>query len=110
MTVPSWLPDAFQPTCRPSSTATLAPNRAASRATVRPASPAPTTQMSTSRSNARRERNGAALSPGPSAALVEVSLMAFSYGPLRRLSPCPGHELVELMPDETNRDRYPCAD
>jgi hypothetical protein len=28
-------------------------------------------------------------------ALVKVSAMAFSYGPLRRLSPCPGHELVD---------------
>src|SRR3954452_24260239 len=58
MTVPSWLPDAFQPTCRPSSTATLAPSRAASSATVNPASPAPTTAMSTSSSKESRDRCG----------------------------------------------------
>ena len=72
---------AFQPTCRPSSTAMLAPIRAASSATVSPASPAPTIQMSTSRSKDRRVRIGGVPASGPLVVLVEVSLMSFSYGP-----------------------------
>src|SRR5438874_1924435 len=60
--------------CRPSRTATLAPSRAASRASVRPASPAPTTQISTSRSNARRERCCGAAASAALVVLVEVPL------------------------------------
>ena len=67
----------ISPISQSTSVSPSAPSRAASRATVRPASPAPTTQMSTSRSNARRSRNGEAAASGPSAALVEVSLMSF---------------------------------
>src|ERR1700733_8748038 len=109
MTVPSWWPDAFQPTCRPSSTATLAPGRAASSATVRPASPAPITQISASRSNESRERSGIAAASGRVVALGGVSLMAFSYGPIGRLSPCSGPKVCTLIrgtcrKTETNRD------
>jgi hypothetical protein len=49
-TKPSLRPDAFQAMRARSSTATDQPRRAISRAVVSPASPAPTTQASTSRS------------------------------------------------------------
>src|SRR3979490_1750203 len=91
--------------CRPSRTATLAPSRAASSATVRPASPAPTTQISTSRSNDSRARSRIPAASVPLIALVEVSLMSFSYGPIRRLSPCPDRGPCTLIRrPETNRD------
>ena len=88
ITVPSWWPDAFQPICRPSRTATLAPIRAASSATASPAKPAPITQISTSRSNDSRDRARIVGGSRPLVALVEVSLISFSYGPIGRLSPC----------------------
>src|SRR5258706_4510749 len=74
--------------CRPSRTATLAPSLAASSATVRPASRAPTTQISTSRSNESRKRSRIAEASGPLVALVGDSLISFSYGPIWPLSPC----------------------
>jgi hypothetical protein len=53
-------PEAPLATLFASSTATVQPRRAASRATVRPASPAPTTQMSTSISRESAVRSGTA--------------------------------------------------
>src|SRR4051812_30277425 len=60
-TKPSLRPDAFQATRRVSSNATDQPRRAISRAVVRPASPAPITQTSTSRSKVSRPLCGAGI-------------------------------------------------
>src|ERR1039458_9143683 len=59
-TKPVLRPDAAQATRLASSTATDQPRRATSRATVRPANPAPITQTSTSISKFRRGRGGLA--------------------------------------------------
>src|SRR5262245_64985509 len=58
-TKPVLRPDAFQATRHASNRATDQPRRASSRAAVSPASPPPTTQISTSRSAARGGRSGA---------------------------------------------------
>src|SRR3974390_3289249 len=89
---------------RPSSTATLAPSRAASSATVRPASPAPTTQISASRSKVSRAGSRREPACAASGALEKVSLMAFSYEGGGRLSPCPGAAPVINSQPDTNRD------
>src|SRR3954452_19525396 len=72
---------------RPSRTATLAPSRAAASAMESPASPAPMTQMSASRSNDSRARSRKPASSWDT--LVKVSLMSFLKGLSGRLSPCP---------------------
>jgi hypothetical protein len=59
-TNPVLRPEAFQATLCASSTTTEQPRPATSRATVNPASPAPTTQTSTSSSTFNRSRGGAA--------------------------------------------------
>ena len=60
VTKPPLRPEALAATCRASSTATDQPRRATSRATVSPASPAPMTQTSTSRSCVSARRSGTA--------------------------------------------------
>ena len=81
--------------CRPSSTATLAPRRAASSATREAGKPGPDHADIDIEVERQTASETGASSSGPLVALVKVSAMAFSYGPLRRLSPCPGHELVD---------------
>src|SRR5258708_13918269 len=91
--------------CRPSSQETLAPGGAAPSAPAGPASPAPITQISTSRSNESRQRSRIAGASGPLGALVEVSLISFSYGPIWPLSPCTKPKACTLIRrPETNRD------
>ncbi len=77
-TKPVLRPEAAQATRFDSSTATDQPRRATSRATVKPASPAPTTQTSTSRSKASRGRSGLAtrVASYQPAAVFSPSLMA----------------------------------
>ena len=60
-TKPQFCPDAFQAIRPASTTATDQPLRAISRAVVRPARPAPTTQTSTSRSAVSGARSGAGI-------------------------------------------------
>jgi len=73
--VPSWLPDAFQPTSGLRARDTGAQGARLQRH-GEAGNAGPTTQISTSRSNDRRARNGAS-SSGPLVALVKVSAMAF---------------------------------
>src|SRR5271169_4405638 len=55
------------------------------------------TQISTSRSKESRTRSGNAAGSGRVVALGGVSLMAFSYGPIGRLSPCSEPQLCTLI-------------
>src|SRR5690348_18475039 len=80
--------------------------RDASSATVNPARPAPTMQMSTSRSNVNLacSRNAASCLL---ASLDEVSIMRLvSYEGLARLSPCPKPELVDLLKTSVPNPRF----
>jgi hypothetical protein len=95
-------PDAAQATRLASSTATDQPRRATSRATVRPASPAPITQTSTSRSKFRRGRGGlatrvASYQPAavfsPSLIAIIVHIAAALQWPQARMLDCRRFEI-----------------
>src|ERR1700687_28417 len=101
-TKPVLRPDAAQATRLASSTATDQPRRATSRATVKPASPAPITQTSTSISKFRRGRSGlatrvASYQPAavfsPSLIAIIVHIDAALQWPRARLLDCSRSEI-----------------